>query len=414
MKSTEVKALMSSIRSDASPQIAGFLYQFVVALDYCFQLAPGQSLYIERYGDVAIKSDESFDEEATDTSVEVKMYADNLDVKHHNFLNTLFNWLEDDFNFETYQTLVIYTTQPYSMKSPLIGWERKTPAQRLKCVWDFYSKYLKDNQSKIDDKDPCKHTTIKENARQMRRVLGSVVGEDGKSDEKVSKERLQDLLSRVCIIDSCQDLANAYNGLMRYAKMATTLLREAFINSLLGFIFSPKNMKDGWKIEEEAFTKQVQTLAKEMAPHSIAFPDAPDVTVAEGEYDDAPFVLKLKQIDYNRIPDAAIDYAKTTGLLANEFDRPSAERNLAAYQDELLQMYRLRYDNAVDELAMMEDLNVDMIKNASRIFLRNVLMGARVPEFEPFGKTKPYFSNGMCHYLANDNVLNVKWILKDE
>ena len=201
---------------------------------------------------------------------------------------------------------------------------------------------------------------------------------------------------------------------MKYTKMTTTLLRESFINSLLGFIISPKNMKDGWKIEEEAFAKQVQTLAKEMAPQSIAFPDAPDVTVSEGEYDDAPFVLKLKQIDYNRIPDAAMDFAKTTGLLAKEFDRPSAEKNLANYQNELLQIYQLRYDNAVDELAMKEETDLDMVKNASRIFLRNVLMAARVPEFEPFGMTKIYFSNGMCHYLANDSLLNVKWILKDD
>lgn len=414
MKTTEVNALVSIIRSDASPQIAGFLYQFVVALDYCFQLSPGQSLYIEKYGDVAIKSDGSFDGEAMETSVEVKMYADNMDVKHHNLLNTLYNWLEDDFHFESYQTLVIYTTQPFSKNSTLIGWERKTPAQRLKCIRDAYSKYLIDNKSKIEDKDPSKHTTIKENARQMSRVLGSVTGDEGKADEFASKERLQDLLSRVCIIDSCQNLVNAYKGLMKYAKMATTLLRESFINSLLGFIISPKNMKDGWKIEEEAFAKQVQTLAKEMAPQSIAFPDAPDVTVSEGEYDDAPFVLKLKQIDYNRIPDAAMDFAKTTGLLAKEFDRPSAEKNLANYQNELIQIYQLRYDNAVDELAMKEETDLDMVKNASRIFLRNVLMAARVPKFEPFGMTKIYFSNGMCHYLANDSLLNVKWILKDD
>ena len=248
----------------------------------------------------------------------------------------------------------------------------------------------------------------------MSRVLGSVTGAEGKVDDKASKAKLQDLLSKVCIIDSCQNLANAYKGLMKYAKMATALLREAFINSLLGFIINPKNMKDGWKIEEGAFTKQVQTLAKEMAPQSIAFPDAPDVTVAEGEYDDAPFVLKLKQIDYSRISDAAMDFAKTTGLLAKEFDRPSAEKNLADYQNELLQIYRLRYENAVDELSMRDDTNDDSIKKASRVFYRNMLISARTPEFEPFGKTKIYFSNGMCHYLANDSMLNVKWILNDE
>lgn len=414
MKSTDVKALVSNLRSDASPQIAGFLYQFVVALDYCFQLAPGQCLYIEKYGDVAIKGDGSFDGEAKDTSVEVKLYADKIDVKHHNLLNTLYNWLEDDFHFENYQTLVIYTTQSLAKKSVLTDWERKTPAQRLKIVSDAYTKYLKDNNAKIEDKNPANHSSIKKNARQMNRVLGSVKGTDGNVDEKASKERLQDLLSRVKILDSCKNITNAYSDLMKYAKMATELLREAFINSLLGFIISPPNIKNGWKIEEKAFTKQVQTLGKAMAPQSIVFPDAPDVTVAEGEYDDAPFVLKLKQIDYNRISDAAMDFAKTTGLLAKEFDRPLAEKNLAAYQDELLQMYRLKYDNAVDELALVDEKNDDVVKNASRIFLRNVLLAARTPEFEPFGKTKPYFSNGMCHYLANDNVLNVKWILNDE
>lgn len=414
MNPTEVNALVSSLRSDASPQIAGFLYQFVVAVDYCFKLSPGQSLFIEKYGDVAIKADGSFDGEAKDTSVEVKMYADTLDVKHHNLLNTLYNWLEDDFHFEEYQSLVIYTTQPLAKKSELMGWEKMTPEQRLKTVTSVYEKYLIDNKGKIEDKGRDKHKSIKENARQMIRVLGSVKNKDGKTDETTSRARLKELLSRVCIIDSCKNLVDEYNGLLKYAKVATNSLRQAYINSLLGHIISPNNMKNGWKIDEEHFSKQVQLLAKVMAPQSVSFPDAPDVTVAEGEYDDAPFVLKLKQIDYKQIPDAAKDYAKTTCLLSKEFDRPTEDKNLASYQDELFHLYSLKHDNAVDELAIMGEVSEDNIKKASRVFLRDMLIAARIPEFEPFGKTKPYFSNGMCHFMANDDALNVKWILNDE
>lgn len=414
MKSTEVNALVSALRSDASPQIAGFLYQFVVAVDYCFKLSHGQSLFIEKYGDVAIKADGSFDGEAKDTSVEVKMYADTLDIKHHNLLNTLYNWLEDDFHFEKYQSLVIYTTQPLAKKSELKGWGKMTPEQRLKTVTDVYEKYLKDNKDKIEDKAWDKHKTIKENARQMIRVLGSVKNEEGKTDDTASMARLQDLLSRVCILDSCNNLLEEYNGLLKYAKVATNSLRQAYINSLLGYIISPNNMKNGWKIDEEKFSEQVQILAKVMAPQSLAFPDAPDVAVNEKNYEDALFVKKLRAIDYRRITQAVIDFAKTTGLLSGEFDRPFAEKNLADYQEEILRLFHLKYDNAVDKLFVGNELSDDDIKRASRVFLGELLQGSHNIPFEPFGVTKSYFAEGMCHYMANDNEQNIKWLLEDE
>ena len=414
MKSQEVTALREAIRSDASRQIAGFLYQFVVALEYCFKLSPGQSLYIEKYGDVAIKNDGTFDGDAGEVSVEVKMYADELNESHHNLLNTLYNWLEDDFVFESYQTLIIYTTQPIANKSKLAGWNDKCAEDKAKVLIEVYRKYLNDNREKIVDKDVGKYKTIKKNAEQMNRVLESVKDSDGKTDETASKKRLEDLLKRVVIYDSSKNFEQKFKDLLQYAKVAASHLQETFIDSLLGFIIGPNNMKDGWKIDEATFARQVQLLAVEMAPQSISFPDAPDVKVEEGAYDDSLFVQKLKEIEYKDITNAVLDFAKTVGLLTGEFSRPSAEKNLADYQNELLNIYGLCHGNAVDELAIRNEVTSEIIRNLSRVFLRTVLLEAKKPKFAPFGVTKSYFSNGMCHYMANDSAQNIKWLLSDE
>ena len=415
MKIQEVNALVAAIRSDASPQIAGFLYQFVVALDYCFKLQPGQSLYIEKYGDVAIKDDGGFDRTRKEISIEVKLYADELDINHHNFLNTLFNWQEDDFHFEEYQHLIIYTTQPIKENSPLSGWNSKKNEDRVKIVNDVYSKYLTVNQQKIKDTDASKYKTIKENACFMRRVLYHVMKEDGTIDKDASDTFLCELLERVVIIDSCKDLEMAYEELMKYAKVVKDNLRESFINCLLGYIISPKNMKNGWRITETSFTNQVQKIAQEMAPQSITFPDAPNITtINDDDYEDALFVRKLKIIDYNQIRDAVIDFAKTTGLLTGEFDRPLAEKNLITYQEELLRLYKLKYNNAIDNLSDDDMLTDEEIKKKSRVFLRDLLLATHSVKLEPYDVTKSYFSEGMCHYMANDSNQNVKWLLNNE
>lgn len=70
-KTITYKEIDTTIRGDATPQIKGFLYQFLVALKFCFEMKDGQTLYVEKFGDLAVKA--PFDEGGS-VSVEAKKY----------------------------------------------------------------------------------------------------------------------------------------------------------------------------------------------------------------------------------------------------------------------------------------------------------------------------------------------------
>jgi len=62
--------IRNAIRGDATSTLKGFIYQFLVALKACFEMKAGQSVYVEKYGDVAIISDD----EDGNISIETKKY----------------------------------------------------------------------------------------------------------------------------------------------------------------------------------------------------------------------------------------------------------------------------------------------------------------------------------------------------
>ena len=49
--------MIEKIKNNASVSIKALIYQFYIALDKCFDLLQGQSLYIETYGDVTISGE---------------------------------------------------------------------------------------------------------------------------------------------------------------------------------------------------------------------------------------------------------------------------------------------------------------------------------------------------------------------
>ena len=45
---------MSKLKFDSTSSIKGVLFQFIIALERCFKMQEGQSIYIETYGDVSV------------------------------------------------------------------------------------------------------------------------------------------------------------------------------------------------------------------------------------------------------------------------------------------------------------------------------------------------------------------------
>lgn len=61
------------LRNNASSSAQGIIFQFLVALEYCFKMKKGEVIYIERFGDIT-----SIGEEKPNFQIEVKKRKDNI------------------------------------------------------------------------------------------------------------------------------------------------------------------------------------------------------------------------------------------------------------------------------------------------------------------------------------------------
>ena len=75
---------MRNVSFDSTLTTNGMIFQFLVALERCFEMQEGQSVYIERFGDVSIIGDEDA------TQIESKYYKRDLFDLDENVWTLLF------------------------------------------------------------------------------------------------------------------------------------------------------------------------------------------------------------------------------------------------------------------------------------------------------------------------------------
>ena len=89
---------MGKVSFDSTSTIKGMIFQFLVALERCFEMQEGQSVYIERFGDVSVIDKEDA------IQIESKYYKRDLSDLDENIWNTISNWMDSSFSLEKFVT----------------------------------------------------------------------------------------------------------------------------------------------------------------------------------------------------------------------------------------------------------------------------------------------------------------------
>lgn len=364
--------------NNATDSIKGVIYQFYIALDYCFALRKGERIYVERFGDITISSN---------SQIEIKNYSSPLTDTHENLWKTLKNWLEDDFNLSLYKHLVLLTTQDLGSKSILFGWNNLDANAKLEILQRIQESYQKRTK---------KDKTIDE-------LITIVLSEDNRS-------RLNDVLSKFTIATKYPNGEEFYERLKEvHGKGVLEENRGKYINSLMGFIMSPKIAdQTGWEISYDEFTAQVSAYTNLYRSKTIIFPSHTKPNVDSTQYETYLFVQKINAIElYNEIPFAVTDYVRTQETILSELKNYEVpESSYEAYEENILEIHNQEYRKA------KRQCSADVI-SASQSFY-DTMMNKEIQRFYHFNDTPLYFRNGIIHTIANDDTRNLKWDLSDE
>ena len=216
------------LANDATDKIKGFLYQFYIALKYCFELNPHEKLFIEKYGDVTIEKI---------SQIEVKNYNNPLTDTHENLWKTLHNWCFGSFDAIQYKSLILLTTQQIGKKSKLNGWNNKTMTDKLSVIISIAQDYCEKNKEAKKDV-----TTLKK--RQMSEIIS-----DG------NQEKLKTILDKFTIIDCAEGFEDVFEDMkIKHANHIPESNQEQYLNGLLGFVINPNTVENNWEISFEMFS----------------------------------------------------------------------------------------------------------------------------------------------------------------
>ncbi|WP_146154715.1 hypothetical protein [Photobacterium angustum] len=374
------------MKQNATATTKGFIYQFYEAIDWCWQLEEGQTLYIETFGDISISNE---------SNIEVKNVAGNLTNMGDSFWKTLRNWLDDGFDEKEYKKFILITTQEISSTSLLFNWNTFEVNKRINIIKDIIKIHFIDyNKSELD----YNNGKIK-NKPKVNKYISMV-------SEYIESEKLLNIVSKFLILDSSLIFEERYKQICDiYGKTVLRKNVESFIYSQIGFIISPASTSNNWAITYEDFRREIDHLVQIYASGSRVFPKIKTKDTDLGKYGKYLFVRKIEDIKYTDVIDSACaDYARSLSIISESFSHGEPKNRYDDYLQEVM--------NHFDTLYRMKSRrcsnNIDF--DSQDFYDEHSLHSP--PPFSGYDSTGTLFRNGVLHIQLDDKSKNKKWRLK--
>ena len=373
---------MPKQKFDSTSSIKGFLFQFLVALERCFEMQEGQAVYIETYGDVSVLGNLSDNKQ-----IESKLYKRNLTGLDKNVWKSIHNWMSEDFPIDTFSSLILLTTQKVSIDSAWLNWNEKNPSERMDILRNIKKSF---DSRKRKDKDLASY---------MNAIF------DAKNATRLSQ------ITKMLYIDSISMDGNQYHKSLqeKYGKGIPDIQKGKYINHMFGYILNPDIVSHDWKIAYDDFTREAEEITKTLVENTAVFPAKLKlVDIQENDYDGYAFVEKIKDIKYDEVISGAIDdYVHTASMIQQELEKSETKKNsLLQYEENLKGSYTAKYRKASrnyndgERISKSQDFYDDMT-------------GSSDITFHTYNSVDLYFHNGMLHMMADENA-ELVWLLKDK
>ena len=387
---------------DATLLFKALQYQLLVAVEYCHDLTPGQSLFLEVFGDVTIPGK---------LQAEIKMYSDSLTDSHSNFWNTLKNWLHKDFDHASYEQLLLLTTQEFGAQTLLKGWNDLNVDGRLKVLEKIFAA----SQASLEKNAVKKEDQGEGLSSEAAVVEGAVSAKPSKSQSLQQyvmaterRQALMEILERMRIVTDAGSLEQRIQDYQtRHLKVIRLSKYQNFIDDLLGFMCSTELVSQGWEITHVAFSNKLTELTKQYMKHPTTFPAVDVNALKEGidinEIKTLRFAQKILEID-------GASYLKRAAL-----HRVIAETTISdLYDDGVVfktDVDRYFRNHLVRHLSGRESAMIDCLGVSCEIELKirsmKFYLSRHDQSVEPFcglESTMTEFRNGVYHLLAEEEA----------